>query len=60
MDRLRPAERPQIDRASGAKAVYSPAAGGFDANLLRLTRFLRRTGCHFAGKRYEDSKETWP
>jgi hypothetical protein len=23
--------------------------------LLRLTRFLRRTGIHFAGKRYEAS-----
>src|SRR5216684_1590677 len=35
MDRLPPGRTPpdhhlQIDRASGVKAVYSPAAGGFD------------------------------
>jgi hypothetical protein len=28
--------------------------------LLRLTRFLRRTGGHFAGKRYVYSRQTGP
>src|SRR5216684_415197 len=44
MDRLPPGRmpldhHPQIDRASGAKAVYSPAAGGFDSRLVAFDAF---------------------
>ena len=42
-----------LDRRIGAVCV--PAEPETAPSFLRLTRFLRRTGIHFAGKRYADA-----
>jgi len=59
---LFPAIRPGIAREDGTairdelievvRHGSPPGADGFALALLRLTRFLRRTGSHFAGKRH--------